>query len=526
MAFAVRILLMWHLLTTSRCAKVKVAVYEHAVISPKEPDKIIARDKAFEWMSKNLAIFREQARLAAQQNAKMIVFPEYGITGFDHSRDSIVSFLESVPDKDANWNPCDDPIRFPDTDVLHELSCISKTFSIYIVANMGDIEMCKKNHKNCPKDGRMQFNTNVVFDNNGKLIARYRKVNLYEEQFIFNTPSEVAFVYFQTPFGKFGTIVCFDLLHSQPTQQLLERHKIKNLIVTSAWNVMLPFIISLQMYSGLAKRNNINVIAANIKNEKYHYAGSGIFGYNVSVMTDSNFSKIEGKLLVAEIETEGTEKFQVSNTLPITEVTRVGQPQTQSYHGKYDFGMNMSFSVLSNVSQFAFSCFQNVCCALEYQFKQQDHNEVFVLTASQFYMEKPGFLHMQFCAIHKCATLKLDSCGKSVYKANTTFTSIKLQAFLNTNLLFPFVSTSPHENLTYDMEMENYQFDRDRAILQSDTLENPLLAAVIFNSLPINVNAQALFGASSEASGAYISSFLTLITFTIVCDTIAFVSLN
>ena len=45
---------------------------------------------------------------------------------------------------------------------------------IYIVVNMGDIKPCNKStDPHCPIDGRYQYNTNVAFDNKGKLIARY-----------------------------------------------------------------------------------------------------------------------------------------------------------------------------------------------------------------------------------------------------------------------------------------------------------------------------------------------------------------
>lgn len=47
--------------------KVKVAVYEHVVVSPDDPEAVFTRLEAFQWMSRNLVVFEEQARAASEQ---------------------------------------------------------------------------------------------------------------------------------------------------------------------------------------------------------------------------------------------------------------------------------------------------------------------------------------------------------------------------------------------------------------------------------------------------------------------------
>lgn len=59
------------------------------------------------------------------------------------------------------------------TEVQEELSCMAKNHSIYIVANMGDRQPCHPQvNANCRKDGYFQYNTDVAFDPNGRLVAR------------------------------------------------------------------------------------------------------------------------------------------------------------------------------------------------------------------------------------------------------------------------------------------------------------------------------------------------------------------
>lgn len=176
----------------------KAAAFEHQPyfeIHVKPP----SRKEALGIMRRNTAVYSEQARDANQKGAQIIVFPEDGIYGIHHSRDTIKPYLEPIP-KVSNVSsiiPCIDPK--PNTDILNELSCIARNNSIALVANMGDIQYCSKSDPNCPNDGRYQYNTDVVFDSDGRLLAKYHKEHLYFEK-AFNTPTKCEFVTFVTSF--------------------------------------------------------------------------------------------------------------------------------------------------------------------------------------------------------------------------------------------------------------------------------------------------------------------------------------
>lgn len=51
----------------STCALVKVAVYEHVVMSPTPADGNFTREEAFDWMLKNLEVTRQQAQIASEK---------------------------------------------------------------------------------------------------------------------------------------------------------------------------------------------------------------------------------------------------------------------------------------------------------------------------------------------------------------------------------------------------------------------------------------------------------------------------
>ncbi|TCZ67580.1 carbon-nitrogen family hydrolase [Paenibacillus albiflavus] len=86
------------------------------------------------------------------------------------------------------------------------------------------------------KDGDNFYNTSVLFDPEGKLIANYRKIHLFrygsEEGKLLTAGNEL--VVEDTSFGKVGLATCYDLRFPELFRGLVDRGA-ELLLVTSAW---------------------------------------------------------------------------------------------------------------------------------------------------------------------------------------------------------------------------------------------------------------------------------------------------
>lgn len=148
---------------------------------------------------------------------------------------------------------------------LQDISCAAKKYEMYIVINHQEKVNCKEN---CPEDGFLVYNTNVVFDREGVVIARYRKYNLFYE-FGTNITSKAVPSTFTTDFGvTFGQFICFDILFQTPTLNLTRDLGITDIVYSTNWVAVLPFAFSFETQAGWAYANDVNFLAAGLNNPK------------------------------------------------------------------------------------------------------------------------------------------------------------------------------------------------------------------------------------------------------------------
>ncbi|XP_010768573.1 biotinidase [Notothenia coriiceps] len=444
------------------------AVYEHNVILNPDPRVPLSRPAALQHMQRNLDIYEQQAARAAQQGVQILVFPEDGIQGFNFSRSSIFNYLETIPDpQQESWNPCTEPGKYNNTEVLQRLSCMARRYNLYLVANMADLQPCPLKtdpSSSCPSDGRWQFNTNVVFRSDGLLVGRYHKNNLYFEA-AFDTPPQPEIITFDTPFaGRFGLIICFDILFYEPTIHLVTKG-VRQLIVLTAWMNQLPLLDTIQFQHALSLGANVTLLAANICNDQMIMTGSGIYTpFSVKSHHAQKGDPDEGRLLVARVPvldplwagqsvTDGSTTkdsgfFHKESCLdfPAPE-TSSSVPPSSSASSTSTFISSMmydpfTFVLLEETEGKVHVCNGTFCCHLQYRLiPQGDSKELYALGAFGGTHTVNGRYAVQVCALIRCAGLDTSSCGQEVEEAESKM-DFQLEGRFGSRYVYPSILAS------------------------------------------------------------------------------------
>jgi predicted amidohydrolase len=144
---------------------------------------------------KNLDRALDMIKEAARKGAQVVCLPELFTT------------LYFPQDKSSRERPAPIP-----NSITRALSRASRENHIVLVG--GSIYE-KSSHK--------AYNTSVVFDHNGKILGKYRKVHIpqdpgfYEKDYF---SSGNRFTVFDTKFGKIGVLICFDQWYPEPPRIL------------------------------------------------------------------------------------------------------------------------------------------------------------------------------------------------------------------------------------------------------------------------------------------------------------------
>ncbi|MHB2036714.1 MAG: carbon-nitrogen hydrolase [Nitrososphaerales archaeon] len=142
-----------------------------------------------ENLSKALRMIEE----AAKKGAQIVCLPELFATRYFPQTKKSSSKPEKIPGYTSNF-----------------LSRAAKKNKVVIVG--GSI---------FEKDSKKRYNTSVVFDRNGRLLGKYRKVHVPEDEAFYEQDyfsSGNAYRVFNTPFAKIGVLICYDQWYSEPAR--------------------------------------------------------------------------------------------------------------------------------------------------------------------------------------------------------------------------------------------------------------------------------------------------------------------
>uniref|UniRef100_A0A140TAI2 Biotinidase n=1 Tax=Rattus norvegicus TaxID=10116 RepID=A0A140TAI2_RAT len=479
------------------------AVYEHRSVLSPNPLELSSRQQALELMKQNLDVYEQQVMAAAQKGAHIIVFPEDGIHGFNFTRTSIYPFLDLMPSpRLVSWNPCLEPFRFNDTEVLQRLSCMAIKGKMFLVANLGTKQPCLGSDPGCPQDGRYQFNTNVAFSDNGTLVGRYRKHNLYFEE-AFDSPADVDLTTFDTPFaGKFGMFTCFDILFFDPAVRLLRDFEVKHIAYPTAWMNQLPLLAAIEIQKAFATAFGVTVLAANIHHPTLGMTGSGIhtplksFWYH-------NMDDPEGHLIIARVATNpqglvGTEnttsemdpshrKFlKVLSGDPYCEKdaqeVRCDEAAKWNLNAPPTFHSEMMYDNFTLVPVWGKEghlqvCSNSLCCHLLFE-RPALSKELYALGVFDGLHTVHGTYYVQACALVKCGGAGFETCGQEISEAEGLF-DFHLWGNFSTLYVFPLFLTS---GMTLDTP-DQLGWESDHYFLRKRGLSSGLVTAALYGRL-------------------------------------------
>lgn len=398
----------------------------------------------------------------------MMVFPEYGITGFmdgpKMTRESVYPFIETLP----NWfnGTCDIDCSKPieGIEITHGMACLAKKYNMYITANFIEARYCEilQDH-HCPYDNHYLFNTNAVFNPQGCLIAKYYKSHTVEEEpERLDKPRHPDYVHFDIPeYGRFGTATCADGIFRDPVVDLVEKYQIDHLLYPMAWanNFTHTWEISNGWQLAVAARFNISVIASNIHDPKHFYQGSGIYHSLTALNVTHNDEQTTSTLITAEIPIP-TKRVK---TTPITKVnpnmiktnhllnksTPKPDGQVTIYNDLYNA------RIITGLSGMASVCHNDFCCAFNYT--RNSTEDFYILAAFKGLHTRRDVLKLENCIVNKCPGNDLKSCNErqDVHTSKTRFHGFQLGATFGTEYVYPSVLPLNYAYVNY-----KWQFDR------------------------------------------------------------------
>ena len=199
----------------------------------------------------NLRKIRDFASRAKKSGANLVVFPEMSDTGY------------SMPVIQKHARPWKNG-------AVNELQKIARENSITIVAGLSE------------REGDSIFNSQVLVDSKGELLAKYRKTHLVtaaplDERVCFSPGNEFV----TSKLGDFnvGLSICYDLRFPEMSRALVVKHGANVIVNSSAWPVV------------RAEHLRILAVARAVENQSYFIVANRIG-------TDDGVTLCGGSLIV------------------------------------------------------------------------------------------------------------------------------------------------------------------------------------------------------------------------------------
>lgn len=194
----------------------KVAVVQWAPFTPTPVGVSVAEAEAFKQSNRDA--LEGYIREAAANGAEMVITPEFAVVDYPdipelpaeedeyRNREDIRPYVETVPG--------------PSTRFFGKLA---RELRIYLHVGFAEVD----------PETDAYYNTVVALNPQGQVVAKYRKINLYEGEKEFLFPG-TSISYYESPFGRVGLIICADVYSVRPMNDL-KLAKAKVLALSTSW---------------------------------------------------------------------------------------------------------------------------------------------------------------------------------------------------------------------------------------------------------------------------------------------------
>ena len=442
-------------------AAYRVAYVEHRATSPCGQGSC-----GPQTLAQNAATYAEHAQTAAREGAALIVFPEYGLTGFSSYAASAWvqgGYTETIPAVNASARavPCDDATgAFASAATVVTLSCAARGAGLAIVANLADDAGTSST----------MYNTDVVLDSDGALVAAYRKLNLWGEANM-ATPSECERVTF-SPVAlagrTFGLVTCADLIYAEPTLALADAG-VSDFVAPVAWDDSMAQMQVLGWAQGFSSTLGVNLVIANHRGSAE--SGSGAFASGDALAyTFSRTAGGDSDVRIADLPDKASARRDVDRGVA------AARPAPRDATAAAQSGWE--FAALSDGSV----CSGGICCTAS---PTSGTPEGFALAALDGVDTSEGLAWgAQACAILPCPSPAHSCLNYQTPKASATLAGVSLNmtGIGATTLVVPEIvaTSSEHEQVVLAPGSQwNLSRSDGRAGLLVDTADDAALLSLV-----------------------------------------------
>ncbi|KAH9516028.1 Vascular non-inflammatory molecule 2 [Dermatophagoides farinae] len=391
-----------------------------------------------ENIDQNFRIFINATILAKERDVDLIVFAESGLMTGIHDRKMALEYSIQIPNELTHLCENVEQIYDSSVSVLKRLSCLAMKYEIFLVAQLLDKQPCTRNITTECRDNYYIYNTAVLFDRVGQLVAKYHKMQPYGEMFL-DPAQHDELIYIDTSLGRFGFQICFDIIYKKPGHILATEYDVDTIIFPTHWMDEAPFLSASQFQMAWAFGNNVSLLASNIHHPfQAGSLGSGIYnGGPERTFLNAHFTEDDAERLVIgrlpihprsttrakcnkykdeiieipvagrEIITNGTYKYkQMNNTNVMMKALNIGQEEIELEH-------------------------QGVKCHLKFEgnLSQSNQDGQYFLIGSNRSRANPSYeWGEEFCALVYCIENVDETCGKYSSNQLPLFYHVKLTA--------------------------------------------------------------------------------------------------